>query len=327
MAVSQKQIAEKLNVSIALVSRVLSGKAAEIGIAPETIKRVLNAAQEMGYVPSAAALALKGKATRTLGVVVYDFKDPFFGALIEQLQIQAREHNYSLVLAGFLNRIPDEQDLRPLHKHALDGLIVIGTDLNARWLQDFEHLPVARIGHGAPDEPSVGISVDEDAAARLLVDHLIKTGHKNLLFISADLPAHRLRRKAVEKAAAVAGATLSAAQSPERGAFEAGVQAAGELPAEVDALICATDQVAMGVLHALSSTGKNIAVTGFDDIEAARQFIPSITTIRQPIAAMAATAVEAVVQKKAPVKLSLEPQLIGRKSSGPPSHKGYNPEK
>ncbi|MDD3277232.1 MAG: LacI family DNA-binding transcriptional regulator, partial [Kiritimatiellales bacterium] len=96
MAVSQKQIAQKLGVSIALVSRVLSGKAAEIGITPNTIERVLKTAEEMGYVPSAAALSLKGKSTRTLGVTVYDFNDPFFGALIKQIQIQAHEHNYSL---------------------------------------------------------------------------------------------------------------------------------------------------------------------------------------------------------------------------------------
>jgi len=57
VAVSQKQIAEKLGVSIALVSRVLSGKAAEIGIAPATVQRVLTTAKQLGYVPSAAALA------------------------------------------------------------------------------------------------------------------------------------------------------------------------------------------------------------------------------------------------------------------------------
>lgn len=315
MAVSQKQIAEKLNVSIALVSRVLSGKAAEIGIAPQTIERVLNTAQKMGYVPSAAALALKGKATRTLGVVVYDFKDPFFGALIEQLQMRAHEHDYSMMLAGFLNRVPDEQDLQPLHKFALDGLIVIGTDLHAEWLRDFEHMPVARIGHGAPDEPSVGIAVDENASARLLIDHLVETGRRQLVFICADLPAHRLRREAVERAAANAGVSFSAVQSPERSAFEAGVQAATELKADVDALICATDQVAMGALHTLSSSGKKIAVTGFDDIEAARQFIPSITTVRQPIAAMACAAMDAIINKAEFGRISLPPELKIRRSS------------
>jgi LacI family transcriptional regulator len=315
MATSQKQIAEKLNVSIALVSRVLSGKAAEIGIAPQTIERVLSTAQEMGYVPSAAALALKGKATRTLGVVVYDFKDPFFGALIEQLQMRAHEHDYSLMLAGFLNRIPDEQDLQPLHKHALDGLIVIGTDLQAAWLNDFEHLPVARIGHGAPDESSVCIAVDEAAAARLLVNHLAESGRRQLMFICADLPAHRLRRAAVEKAAQAAGISLLCVQSPERAAFEAGLQAAADLPPEIDGLICATDRVAMGALHCLNSSGKNIAVTGFDDIEAARQFIPAITTVRQPIAAMAHAAMEAILQNAAPDKISLPPELKIRRSS------------
>jgi len=315
MATSQKQIAEKLGVSIALVSRVLSGKAAEIGIAPKTIERVLSAAQEMGYVPSAAALALKGKATRTLGVVVYDFKDPFFGSMIEQLQLRAHEHDYSLMLAGFLNRVPDEQDLQPLSKHALDGLIVIGTDLDARWLQDFDHLPVARIGHGATDEASVTIAVDEDTAARLLVDHLKESGRKQLLFICTDLPAHRLRRDAMEKAAAAAGLSLSSVQSPERTAFEAGVRAAAELPEETDALICATDQVAMGALHTLSRNDKNIAVTGFDDIEAARQFIPAITTIHQPIAEMARATMDAIIRNAPPNKISFTPELKIRRSS------------
>ena len=106
MAVSQKQVAERVGVSIALVSRVLSGKARDVGIAQSTIERVMQVATEMGYVPNAAALTLKGKATRTIGVVVYDFKDPFFGAIIEELQAQAHEHGYSLVLAGFKKRVP-----------------------------------------------------------------------------------------------------------------------------------------------------------------------------------------------------------------------------
>ncbi|QHI68800.1 LacI family DNA-binding transcriptional regulator [Tichowtungia aerotolerans] len=315
MAVSQKQIAKKLGVSIALVSRVLSGKAAEIGIAPETIERVLKTAQEMGYVPSAAALALKGKSTRTFGVVVYDFKDPFFGAIIEQLQMRAHEYDYSLMLAGFLNRTPDEQDLQPLHKHALDGLIVIGTDLDAVWLRDFEHLPVARIGHGAPSEPSVRIAIDENRSAELLVSHLIQSGHENLAFIAAALTAHRLRREAIAQAAKKAGVHFEFIEADAQDAFQAGMDAANQLSQRTDAIICATDQVAMGVLHTLSHTDRIPAVTGFDDIAVARQFIPGITTIRQPIAAMAVAAVDAVVQKKAPARLSLEPELVVRQSA------------
>jgi LacI family transcriptional regulator len=201
MAVSQKQIAEKLGVSITLVSRVLSGKAVEIGIAAATIARVNQAAEEMGYVPSAAALSLKGKSTRTIGVTVYDFNDPFFGALIKQIQIQAHEHNYSLILAGFINRTPDEQDLQPLYKHAIDGLIVLGTDLHAEWLNCFMEIPIARIGHGGPDERSVRVTADENQSARLILDHLVATGRKRPVYLCAYLPAQRIRQQALEQSA------------------------------------------------------------------------------------------------------------------------------
>lgn len=322
MAVSQKQIAEKLGVSIALVSRVLSGKAEEIGIAPDTIERVAKSAAEMGYVPSAAALSLKGKATRTIGVVVYDFKDPFFGAIIEQLQIQAHEHDYSLVLAGFLNRIPQEQDLQPLYKHAIDGLIVIGTDLNADWLEHFNQIPVARIGHGGVKEKSAQIVVDEENAAARLIDHLKKTGRKNLVYVCTDLPAHRLRLNIFEAAAAARSVILKTEPVTERISFAAGSLAVRQMiqsGSKADALICATDQVAIGALNALRTAGlsvpEQIAVTGFDDIPSAAQFIPSITTIRQPIKELVQQAFCAVISPPVLGSVRLQGNLIVRETA------------
>jgi DNA-binding LacI/PurR family transcriptional regulator len=322
MAVSQKQIAEKLGVSIALISRVLSGKAAEIGIAPDTIERVLKAAEEMGYVPSAAALSLKGKTTRTIGVTVYDFNDPFFGALIKQIQTQAHEHNYSLILAGFLSRTPGEQDLQPLHKYALDGLLVLGSDTQAEWLKDFSHLPVARLGHGSAEEASLKVTVDEDDAADRLIRHLAAGGRKNLLCISGPLPAHRLRQAALEKTASAAGLALRTVISGEKDPFAAGLLVTQQLLADsptADALICATDQIAMGALHALHNAGIEVpgtmAVTGFDGIPAAAQFIPPITTICQPIKEMVRRAFEAVIEPAEPQTIYLPGTLVVRKSA------------
>ena len=318
MAISQKQIAEKLGVSIALVSRVLSGKAAEIGIAPETIARVLATAEAMGYVPSAAALALKGKSTRTIGVTVYDFNDPFFGALIKQIQMLAHEHDYSLVLAGFLNRAPDEQDLQALHKHALDGLIVIGTDLNAEWLNPFHGLPVARIGHGGPEEQSVRVTVDEHQSARLILEHLIASGRKKPSYLCANLPAHQIRRQRFEQAAADLGIELPAQQFSSGDAFEAGRQLATQC-GSADALICATDQVAMGALNALHTAGmavpEKIAVTGFDDIPIAGHFIPGITTLRQPIEQIVEEAFNAVVHPGKTKEVVLPGALVIRRTA------------
>jgi LacI family transcriptional regulator len=316
MAVNQKQIAEKLGVSIALVSRVLSGKAAEIGIAPETIGRVLKTAEEMGYVPSAAALSLKGKSTRTIGVTVYDFNDPFFGALIKQIQIEAHKNNYSLVLAGFLNRTPDEKDLQSLYKYALDGLIVIGTDFDATWLKKFQNLPIARIGHGGPEEQSVRVTVDEDQAANLLMSHIRENGRKHPLYIAADLPAHRFRKAAFERAAKNHSINLRTCESTERNAFKAGRQMARDLNHQVDALLCATDQVAMGALHSLHAAGitvpDQISITGFDDIDAAEQFIPAITTLRQPIKEIVHCAFKALLKSQPEPEVLLPGKLITR---------------
>lgn len=322
MAVGQKQIAEKLGVSIALVSRVLSGKAAEIGIAPDTIERVIRTAEDMGYVPSAAALSLKGKITRTIGVAVYDFNDPFFGALIKQIQIQAHEHNYSLVLAGFLNRIPDGQDLQSLHKHALDGLIVLGSDPQAEWLQNFDRLPVARIGHGAGGETSFKVTVDENDAAAQLIHYLAAGGRTRLVCISGPLSAHRLRQAALKHAASDAGVNLTAVCSDEKNPFSAGLQITRQLledKSPADTLICTTDQIAMGALHALHDAGIDapgrIAVTGFDDIPAAAQFIPPITTFRQPLEEMVQQAFQAVIDQPPSQTVYLKGKLIIRETA------------
>ena len=321
MAVSQKQIAERLGVSIALVSRVLSGKAAAIGVAPETIERVSRAAREMGYVPNAAALTLKGKSSHTIGVAVYDFNDPFFGALIKKIQVLAHEHTYSLVLTGFLNRVPDKQDLLALHKHSIDGLLVLGSDAEAQWLRDFRHLPVARIGHGNDAEGSVRITVDEQDAAQQLVGHLAVAGKKNLVYVSGGLPAHRLRRGALEKASSDAGLGFAAVPSGQEDPFAAGVQAAREVlgkAKEADALVCATDSIALGALHALTEAGVDVpgrlAVTGFDDIPFAAQSIPPLTTVRQPLGEMVRQAFRAVMEPAPPKVLRLPGELVIRQT-------------
>jgi LacI family transcriptional regulator len=322
MSVNQKQIAEKLGVSITLVSRVLSGKAAAIGIAPHTIDRVLKTAKEMGYVPSAAALTLKGKATRTIGVAVYDFNDPFFGALIQQIQMQAHEHNYSLILAGFLNRSPDEQDLQALYKHAINGLIVIGTEPDARWLDRFDRIPVARIGHGGSREQSVRLATDEPAAAALLLDRLHATGRRRPLYIRADLIPHKLRETAFRQAAGTFGIELDAIAAAAHTPFEAGMEATRRALSDgndADALLCATDQVAMGALHALREAGitspEQIAVTGFDDIPTSAQFNPAVTTIRQPLREMGLRAFQAIRERTKPKEILLPGELIVRETA------------
>ncbi|WP_372796837.1 LacI family DNA-binding transcriptional regulator [Pontiella sp.] len=316
MAVSQKQIAERVGVSIALVSRVLSGKAREVGIAEATIAKVMKAAEEMGYVPSAAALTLKGKSSNTIGVVVYDFKDPFFGAMIEELQSQAHGRGYSLVLAGFQQRIPEAADLAPLLKHAIDGLIILGSEDDSEWMKAFRDIPVVRIGHGRAEEQTVRMSIDEDDAADQLLRYLSGQGLHKLAFIHEHFAAHRVRFQALEKRAEAYGCSVRRVLS-DGWAFEAGRKETEAILAAngIEAIVCATDKIAMGALHAMHDADRRLPVTGFDDIPAAAQFLPPITTIRQPYVEIAAKAFEAAVEPASTGMMLFKGELKVRKSA------------
>lgn len=315
MAVTQKQIAERLGVSKTLVSRVLSGKAHLVGITESTIKRVQMASEEMGYVPNAAALALKGIASRTIGVVVYDFKDAFFGAMIEGLQAQAHEHNFSLILAGFKQRVPQRSDLAPLHKHSIDGLIILGSDTRAEWCRAFEKMPIVRIGHGNAQENSVRIAIDEEDAANQLFQHLARLSYPDLIFLRKDLPAHQLREKALKQAATRIGCKFRSIVSTQQ-AFEAGLNEMQAILAtdSAEVILCATDKIAMGALHAMHDAARWLPVIGFDDIPAADQFFPSITTMRQPYHEMSKLAFQAIIDRRPPTDILLAGKLIARRS-------------
>ncbi len=316
MAVNQKQIAERLGVSIAVVSRSLSGTAREIGISDETIQRVKKTALEMGYVPNAAARALKGKASNTLGVVVYDFLDPYFGVMIERLHRAAHDEGYSLVLVGFQGRDPAASDLAPLHKHIIDGLVVLGSAEQSVWLNDFNHIPVVRVGHGDPAARRICVTVDEEAAAARLLDHLVAIGCSCCRFVGSGLYAHELRARAVAQAAEARGMRFERTVADVE-SFQAGRQAVAALPTgDGAALVCATDTIAMGALHALHAAGLHRPVTGFDDIPAAAQFVPSITTIRQPVEEIVRQAVAAVTGAQHPAEILLPGRLVVRESTG-----------
>ncbi len=318
---TQKDIAKRLGVSVSLVSRVLSGQGEKVGISQAKIKAVMDAARECDYVPLSAALALKGKKTRTLGVVVYDFHDPFFGKLIAELQTYAHTRDYSLILVGFVNRVPEAADLAPLFKHFVDGIIILGSFGDLNWLDKFKNIPIMRIGRGEDSRISFSVGVDENDAARQIVAHLKSRGKSRFRYVARDMSVHELRWKAAEAAAMDAGCSITRF---ERKSFEndflAGLAAGSDPYAdEADAFICSTDVAAMGVIKSLIDAGRkvpgDVAVVGFDDISAAEYFIPSITSIRQPVGLFAKRVVDFVADKTEGGEFYEKASLVVREST------------
>ncbi len=326
MKVTQKDIAQKVGVSTSLVSRVLSGQAHKIGVHPKKIEEIMRVAKEMKYVPSPAALALKGKKSRTIGIVAYDFHSPYFSLLISELQELSHIHDYSLLLVGFLNRKPKESDLIPLYKHSVDGIIILGSFGDLAWTSTFKDIPIARIGHGTHQNLCMSVSVDELDAMRKILAHLTRDLHfKKIAFAMRDLPAHHLRLEMIKRAAENFDCQVEELPiSDEDRDFSAGSAIARQMLKDnktlPQAIVCATDPIAMGIIKKLHESGVRVpedcAIVGFDDIPEAANYIPSVTSFRQPIKEYAKRCFTAIVEnKQGNSNIELEGELLLRKST------------
>lgn len=326
MKVTQKDIAKRIGSSTSLVSRVLSGQAHKIGVNPKKIEEIFRVAKEMNYVPSPAALVLKGKKTRTIGLVVYDFYDPYFAMLIGDIQELAHIHNYSTLLVGFLNRKPKDSDLMPLYKHSVDGIIILGTGGDLTWTDSFKDIPIARIGHGEHPNLTLSVGVDENDAMRKIFSHLkCDLNLRNAAYASRSMTAHEMRRKAVVESSKSCGIEVELLTPSEKDSdFAAGIEIAGKILENgrdklPQAVVCATDTIAMGIIKRFHETGikvpEEVVIVGFDDITTAANYIPAITSFRQPTKRFAQECFNAIIDKNESLANSVEGELIIRKSS------------
>jgi LacI family transcriptional regulator len=178
---TQKTIADTLGISISLVSRVLSGRAREIGVAEETIEKVLSEAKRVNYIPNSAALSLRGEKTRTLGIITYDFEDPYFGIILGELHKIASQRKFSLILAGSWQRDMGTLDLSAFSKHSIEGLIIVGSDRKKDWYKNFpqKNIPVVQIGF-TTDSIGTTICVDETISTELVANYLYEQKIRNV---------------------------------------------------------------------------------------------------------------------------------------------------
>ncbi|MGF1774260.1 substrate-binding domain-containing protein [Vibrio maritimus] len=292
-----KDVAKEAGVSVATVSRVInkSPKASQ-----SSIDSVSAAMKKLGYRPNAAARALVSQSTNTIGVVVSDVSDPFFGTLIKSVDQVAREAGKHILIGNGYHNADDE-------RHALELLINSRCEaiiLHAKGLSDEELINYAKevkglviINRFIPQIESRCISLDNERGAYLATLHLIKSGHRNIACIasSQDIEDTHQRIKGYRTALEDHGILLS------KNYIEAGAPSSdgGELAMtnllskslDITAVVTYNDYMAAGAIQALEnnaiSVPKDISVIGFDDGLIARFVHPHLTTVRYPIAMMA----------------------------------------
>ncbi len=317
---TQKSIADKLGLSISLVSRVLSGKAKEIGVAQETIQKVLDEAQRTNYTPNSAALSLRGVKTHTLGVISYDFEDPYFGIILGELHKIAKQRKFTLILAGSYHREEETLDLSAFAKHSIEGLIIVGSDRNKDWYEKFpqKSIPSVQIGF-TTEKIGANICIDETVSASLIARYLQKQKTNNAaLFFNHSLSHETFKKEYIEALKeheitvledVICDGSLNSVKS--------GVKRLKSLP---DVIIAGDDIMATKIIRSLHELNikvpDDVKVFGFDNIAHSRNFIPSLTTLNPPIKEMIQAAFDLVSSPKASQEtMRFTPELISRESA------------
>jgi LacI family transcriptional regulator len=334
---TSEMVARRAGVSRSTVSVVLNDRTS-IAIAPETRQRVLDAARELGYVPSAAARQLASGRARTIGLVIAYAENLKVDAFVPQALYSLNEAAHR---RGFRVLVEALEDVtRPDAYHDLvrgkqiDGLIVLNPrddDPDLATLID-EGYPVIVIGH-VPDGPQV--DVDNVGAAREATEHLIDLGRQRIAHVPyAPLAHHSSAMRLAGWRAALTAAGLDASDAwVEAANFSAdsGAEATARLLTRVrpDALVAGNDVVAFGAMTALRTAGlripEDVAVVGFDDIPLARHACPPLSTVRLPAVEMGRRAAERLIRRiegrrdPADANALLPTELVVRASSGGPA--------
>lgn len=328
--VTIREVASEAGVSVATVSRTLSGNRP---VRADVSARVLAAAQRLGYRTNRVARALRTRSTQTIGVVVPDIANPFFPRLIQAVEHELRGQGQSLVLADSGNDVQREAELlHNLITHQIDGLLICPCDrIASRHAVQIAagQVPLVQVDrHAVADLHYVG--VDQRDAMRQVIAHLAERRDRRFAYISphpAISTAHERLTAYIEYAQAI---DPDATRHLYLGDFTAEwgrtaaerILEASPLP---DAIVCANDLTAVGALQALRDHGvavpRDITITGFDDTILATAAEPRLTTVHQPtdkLAHHAVSLVRALTSDRHMVaqRVTFAAQLIVRESSG-----------
>lgn len=303
--VTIRQVAAAAGVSPATVSRVLAGSPrVDAGLAARTLAAV----DELGYRANRVAQALRTRSTGTVGMVVPNIANPFFPIVIQAVEKELRQHGARLLLCDSGDDVAEEAELiSSLLDHRIDGILLSPCDRRAS--QDAlrraaAQVPVVQVDRFALKDLDY-VGVHQEDAMGLVVAHLIEQGCRTFTYVTSNLAAstaaerHRAYVRAVrdidsysERRVHEGDHSLAWGQEAARQILEE-----GDLP---DAIVCASDLVAVGVLDRLRGLGidvpNDVLVTGFDATVLARVAWPSLTSVRQPLEEIGKLAVQVVLE-------------------------------
>jgi len=334
-AVSIRDVALRAGVSVGTVSNVLNRP--EI-VAEQTVTRVHDAIDALGFIRNDAARQLRAGRSKTIGLVVLDVRNPFFTDIARGAEDQAALSGLTVLLGN-----SDESPVREatyldlFDEQRVHGILISPyADITPRLIALRNRgIPAVLVDRSSGDESFSSVSVDDLEGGRMAVQHLIDIGRRRIAFIGGPMGIRQVtdRLEGARRAAAASDARLEVIEI-EALSVIAGRTAGASIVARApedrpDAIFAANDLVAMGVLQALLMQGVEvkvpgeIALIGYDDIDFASAAVVPMSSIRQPSTLIGQTAVEILLEEAADPtvpsrQVVFQPELVVRESTRPP---------
>lgn len=309
MEVNMKDIARHAGVSVSTVSRVLNGQGY---IRQETREKVLRAIEKYHYIPNNSARNLKREAVKAVGIVVKGFSNPFFVRMLDVVQRVLEEKGYLMYLHP-IDPLEDEvEEAVSLVKEKKPmGILFLGGNFeHGREKLDLLSVPYVMLAmmmnrDRVEDSRYSSVSIDDYRETYEVGRRVWRAGHRRVAvmgFHERETSVSGLRVSAFQQALWDCGSAEGRIIKADSFSMVAGYSAAKKLLRQeehITCLFCIADVLALGAMRAIHEAGlrvpEDIAVIGFDGIEAGRFSVPSLATVRQPGEAMAESGVGVLI--------------------------------
>jgi len=338
-------VARIAGVSTATVSRVVHG---QDKVRDSTRARVLEVIDQLGYVPDGAAQSLSRRRKNIIGLVCVERQSPrqqydiesmsllFYDEILRGVESRIRHHKWSLLIT-YLEEAADPDLPRLLSLSGqVDGLLIGEGIVPSEYLARLaKRLPVVVIAGSPAERAADVVTADNRAGSAALLRHLIEDhGKRRLYHVDGPItaPDARERRLALNELLAAHADCQLVGSSQGLFSVASGEEAGEKLlairdEAMPDAVVCANDQMAIGVLQAFAKAGvrvpEDVAVVGFDDIFPGSLYDPPLTTVHQPMRLLGERACTRLLDRIArpglrPKVEMLPTELVLRSSCGCP---------
>lgn len=325
---SIKDVAKLASVSIATVSQIINNKTERFS--DETIHKVINARNELGYIPNVAAKRLKGGTSPLIGVLIPSFRMPFFADLIQSMQVDGPE-NVDLVFMG-ANEENLEASIYSLIERGADALIFGRPIPEHQKMIEFltkRNIPFLSLDQSADLDAKDQVMVQEWQGGRMAARHLMELGHKKIALLMAEQMTDNMHQREAGFISALYDEGIEPIDNVKTQLSKHGglVSAEKIMATGATAVFTLNDEIAVGLIRGLYERGvnvpKDVSVVGYDDTDYAEFFVPALTTVRQPVQQIGIDALNMIIKRLRDPDLpqqndTLELKLIVRESTGVP---------